>query len=85
MTLFPSGLIHYQQNLGCKPVQYISAFNSEDQGKYTVSTSIFSFPNEALTVTFNQNTNEIREIRDGLPNGIGNGREECLRRCSYMK
>ena len=51
----------------------------------TVSKQTFSFPIDTLTVTFNQSPDEIREIRDGLPDAIAKGRDECLRRCSDNK
>ena len=50
ITFFPEGLIHYQQNLGCEPVEFLSALNSEDPGVITISTRTFTLPSEALQV-----------------------------------
>jgi len=82
VVVVPQGLIHYAQNLDCKPAQFISAFNSEDPGVLTVSTRTFALPDEVLTVTFNQSPDEVEALRKGLPNTVAKGREECLRRCS---
>ena len=79
--IFPKGLIHYQQNLDCKPVTYISSFNSEDPGVVTVSTRTFSLPNEALAVTFNVNTLDIDNIKNNLPASVAKGKIECLKKC----
>lgn len=31
-AVFPVGLIHYQQNLGCEVAEYVISYNSEDPG-----------------------------------------------------
>ena len=31
-TIFPMGSIHFQANLGCKPLTFVAALNSEDPG-----------------------------------------------------
>ncbi len=84
VVVVPQGLIHYAQNLDCKPARFIAAFNNEDPGTVTVSTRTFALPNEALTVTFNQSPEEIEALKKGLPVTLAMGREECLRRCSIF-
>lgn len=79
--MFPRGLIHYQQNLSCKPAKYISILNNEDPGVVTVSLQTFEFPIEALSTTFNLPFDRIKSIKAGLPANIAKGREECIKRC----
>ena len=79
--ILPQGLIHYNQNLDCEPAKFLSALNNEDPGVLMVSTRTFELPIEALTVTFNMNPDEIRQIKDALPDTVAKGREECLKRC----
>ena len=50
VAFFPQGLIHYQQNLGCKPVTFLAALNSEDPGVVTITTRFFELPSEAIQV-----------------------------------
>lgn len=81
MTFFPQGLIHYQQNVSCKPAKYISALNSEDPGVVTISSRLFELPDEALQATFALDRSRIRGIRDAIPAGPAKGVYECLERC----
>ncbi|CAM9169943.1 unnamed protein product, partial [Heterosigma akashiwo] len=80
-TFFPEGLIHYQQNLGCEQVQYISGLNHEDPGVLTVSTRTFTFPDKALAATFNIEVDEVKALRDGLPTSPAAGQAACLEYC----
>lgn len=50
VMFYPQGLIHYQQNLGCEPVSYLGALNSEDPGIVSIMTQFFQLPSEALQV-----------------------------------
>ncbi|CAN0426793.1 unnamed protein product, partial [Scytosiphon promiscuus] len=50
VAFFPQGLIHYQQNLGCHPVTFLAALNSEDPGVVTITTRFFELPSEAIQV-----------------------------------
>ena len=52
VAFFPQGLIHYQQNLGCKPVTFLAALNSEDPGVVTITTRFFELPSEAIQVGY---------------------------------
>lgn len=83
-TFFPEGLIHYQQNLDCEPAEYISALNSEDPGVVTISTQVFTLPDEALQATFNLNAEQVKILRAGIPAGPAKGRIECLKRCNLL-
>ena len=50
VAFFPQGLIHYQQNLDCKPATFLAALNSEDPGAVTITTRFFELPSEAIQV-----------------------------------
>jgi oxalate decarboxylase/phosphoglucose isomerase-like protein (cupin superfamily) len=82
VTFFPQGLVHYQQNLGCSPVVFLSALNSEDPGVLSVASQTFLLTdNEALSSTLDQVESLSDRLRDGLPAGPAEGRRSCLRRC----
>jgi oxalate decarboxylase/phosphoglucose isomerase-like protein (cupin superfamily) len=82
-TVFPRGLIHFEQNLSCKRAKFISALNNEDPGVITVSKRTFELPDEALQTTFILSESEIESIKEKLPNSPAKGIEECIRRCGF--
>lgn len=84
-TFFPQGLIHYQQNLGCDTVQYLSALNSEDPGVVTLSNQMFTLPVESLISTLNVGTKILDRIKNDLPVGPGKGWNNCVKRCAELK
>jgi hypothetical protein len=59
-TFFPTGLIHYQMNLGCKTAKYLSAFNSDDPGSVTILLQDFMFPHQALASAFHLSESQIK-------------------------
>lgn len=76
MTVFPEGLIHYQQNLGCGKVQFISGLNSEDPGVVTVTQRLFDLPLQAVSSSLNLVESDIFSIKTGLPLNPAQGRKE---------
>jgi len=83
-TFFPHGLIHEEQNIGCEPATFISAFSSDDPGVLTISNRLFTLPEEALTSTFNITMSQVDQIRKNLPTNPAKGTSECLNRCSLL-
>lgn len=81
VTVFPQGLIHFEQNLGCEEAVFLSAFSHEDPGVLTLSNRLFDLPIQALTSTFNQNGDVINAIKSNLGVNPAKGRGECLKRC----
>jgi hypothetical protein len=79
-TFFPSGLIHYQQNLSCESVTYITALNSEDPG-VVATTQFFALPKEAIVASLNQPESTVNMLIAGLPEGPAEGREKCMKKC----
>jgi hypothetical protein len=81
-TFFPTGLIHYQMNLGCKTAKYLSAFNNDDPGVVAISLQSFMFPHQALASAFQLSESQIKSLKEALPENIAKGRDECLKLCA---
>ena len=78
---FSCYMIHFQQNLGCKPAEFIVAFNNEDPGVISIAKQRFMLPDEALEATFVLSEEEILSIRPKLPSSPAKETEECRKRC----
>lgn len=85
VTMFPRGLIHYQQNLGCETANYISGLDHEDPGVVTISTRFFAFPPEAIASALDTTDAETEYLTAGIPLNPAMGREECMQRCNPSK
>ena len=81
VMIIPQGLIHFQQNLGCGIVKYMSALNSEDPGVLAMAQQTFGLPAYALASTFNRTEAEIAVLKAGLPPGPAAGYGNCVTRC----
>jgi oxalate decarboxylase/phosphoglucose isomerase-like protein (cupin superfamily) len=84
VTIFPQGLVHFEQNNGCTRAVFLSAFSSEDPGVVTLSTRIFDLNQEALTSTFNQTDAVINSLRDSVRPNPAVDRGSCLARCGLL-
>eukprot|EP00121_Abeoforma_whisleri_P015986 Awhi_evm1s14694 len=83
-TIFPEGLIHYQQNTGCDTIQFMSTLNNADPGVVTITTNFFKLPVEGLAGSMDITPELATEIRDGLPLNIVRANEaqgQCQRTC----
>ena len=80
-TLFPQGLLHFQQNMGCEMATYLSALNSEDPGVLTVSNRLFELQVNGVAVGLNMTVEQVLALRENVPRGPAAGQAECLRRC----
>ena len=80
-AFFPQGLIHYQQNLSCKPIHLISSLNHEDPGILTITTQFFRLPEEAIEGSLGEGSDVVQQLIDGLPAAPGQGRKNCLIEC----
>ena len=85
VTVFPQGLVHFEQNLGCRKAVFLSAFSSEDAGVVTLSTRLFDFNQQSLTSTFNQTDAVINSLRESVRSNPAVGRGECLARCGLTR
>lgn len=80
-TVFPQGLLHFQQNMGCETATYISALNSEDPGVLTVSERLFDLQVNGVAVGLNMTEEQVLALKEKVPHGPAAGQAECLRRC----
>eukprot|EP00122_Pirum_gemmata_P005228 Pgem_evm4s4769 len=78
-TFFPEGLMHYQQNLGCEPVEFVSMLNNADPGVQTITTQFFQFPKEALEGALGINNRKLTKIKSNLPLNIAQAK--CKQEC----
>ena len=46
-------MVHEEQNIGCEPATFISAFSSDEPVVLTISNLLFTLPEESITSTFN--------------------------------
>eukprot|EP00122_Pirum_gemmata_P021213 Pgem_evm5s19777 len=82
-TFFPQGLIHYQQNMGCDPIEFVSMLNNEDPGVQTITTQLFQFPIEALVASFDVSKFIIRKLTRKIPLNIAVSR--CRKKCNISE
>ncbi|CAN0444968.1 unnamed protein product, partial [Ascophyllum nodosum] len=85
VTLFPQGLVHYQQNLGCSPATFVAALNSEDPGTSVITTNLFNLPIEAIKARTRAvlpvDDTDLEAIITALPTVLTTSRQECLEEC----
>ncbi|CAM9799943.1 unnamed protein product [Ascophyllum nodosum] len=81
VTLFPQGLVHYQQNLGCSQATFVAALNSEDPGTSFITTNLFNLPIEAIKAVLPVDDTDLEAIITALPTVLTTSRQECLEEC----
>ena len=85
-TLYPKGLIHFEHNLGCAQVRYLSAMNNDDPGLIIIINRVLEFPSLAMQTTFNVSQCQYLNLKNNLPvNQLVNGMEDCKKRCNKKK
>ncbi|CAF4466385.1 unnamed protein product, partial [Didymodactylos carnosus] len=80
-TVFPKGAIHFEQNIGCKPVKFVAAFNHEDPGVLTIANSFFGqFPDDIVQASLGGelSAEEFEQLKSAIPANVALGVEECL-------
>jgi oxalate decarboxylase/phosphoglucose isomerase-like protein (cupin superfamily) len=83
VMLYPKGLIHFENNLGCAPVRYLSAMNNEDPGMVTIANRIIDLPSLVLQTTLNISQCQIGTLKNSTPmNTLLSGIDECKKRCN---
>eukprot|EP00121_Abeoforma_whisleri_P002329 Awhi_evm1s2085 len=83
-TFFPQGLLHYQQNMGCDTVAFVSKLNSADPGVQTATSNFFRLPIEQVAGSLDVSVERAVELRDGLPLNIVRANKDqgqCLKQC----
>jgi len=84
-TVFPQGLIHFQQNFGCERATYLSGLNHEDPGVVTINTQIATFDKVPLASTFGISQEEVLTLFANQGGSPAVGQQECLDRCAAQK
>eukprot|EP00121_Abeoforma_whisleri_P013551 Awhi_evm1s12503 len=77
-------LLHYQQNMGCDTVAFVSKLNSADPGVQTATSSFFNLPIEQVAGSLDVSMERAEELRDGLPLNIVRANKDqgqCLKKC----
>ncbi len=84
-VVFPQGLVHFVQNLGCQNATFLAMYSDEDAGGLTISTRLFDITNQqVLTSTFNQAESVINSIRSTIRSTPAAGVGECRKRCGLL-
>ncbi|GAQ81309.1 cupin superfamily protein [Klebsormidium nitens] len=74
VTLFPQGLMHFQQEIGNAPAVLVSAFNNENPGVVPIPATTFQFPPEIIAVAFGQTSvNSVNAFFANLPANLAQG------------
>ena len=87
VSLFPQGLIHFQQNLGCEEAILLSALNAENPGVLTISPQLALFPRGPIATHFGLSVGRANTLFNGVtrnPAPLG-GTQECIDRCAAQK
>ncbi|KAJ7525620.1 hypothetical protein O6H91_17G059400 [Diphasiastrum complanatum] len=66
VTVFPRGMLHFEQNVGKTIAFYISALDSQNPGTLTSAGALFQLPTVALATTLNQTGAAVTAINSTL-------------------
>ncbi|EIN08817.1 RmlC-like cupin [Punctularia strigosozonata HHB-11173 SS5] len=86
-TVFPQGSIHFQQNTGCDPAQFIAGFGSEDPGRLDIAPALFQdLPASIVNATLGGiGVQEVSEVAAMIPLDVAFGTQACLDRCNITR
>ena len=60
----PQGLMHFQQNLGCEPVQFLGSFPSRDPGTQTLMPSFVMLPDIVIAAMTNLDPDMVTALKE---------------------
>ncbi|KAJ7299050.1 hypothetical protein O6H91_Y316300 [Diphasiastrum complanatum] len=66
VTVFPRGMLHFEQNVGKTIAFYISALDSQNPGTLTSAGALFQLPTVALATALNQTGAAVTAINSTL-------------------
>jgi len=84
-TVFPKGVIHFEQNQGCEPMIFVAAFNNEDPGVLQIAQRFFGLPPAVVGAALNIGVQEVVDIEAWIPDNVALGVDECLKRCGIKR
>jgi hypothetical protein len=82
-TIFPQGLVHYQQNNDCSPAYYTISYNSEDPGTQVTSPALEKLPAAVVAASLGVDAATYASLTASLPKAafIPNSDPDCVARC----
>jgi hypothetical protein len=84
--VYPKGSFHYQSNLGCDPVTFVSGLNSEDPGVATVAQRFFGIPPNVTDASIGDiGEAEVIRIAQSIPDSFAIGVQSCLDKCKIQR
>ena len=86
-TIFPRGSIHFEQNLGCKPMIFIAAFSAEDPGTTSVANAFFRLPTDVVEAAMGGDdlSKSVKQVQMGIPESVAFGVQECMQSCGISR
>ncbi|CAF1503246.1 unnamed protein product [Didymodactylos carnosus] len=82
VSLFPRGVIHFEQNLNCKPATFVATFNSDVPGVLTIADGFFGLPAEIVGASLGGlSVEKIEDLKQYLPKNPAIGVASCRKRC----
>ncbi|KZV78556.1 RmlC-like cupin [Exidia glandulosa HHB12029] len=86
-TVFPVGSIHFQQNIGCDPVQFVAGFGSDDPGRLDIGPALFQdLPADYVGVSLGDiGVKEVEDIAAKIPLNVAWGTQQCLDTCGLTR
>ncbi|KAJ7561829.1 hypothetical protein O6H91_03G043100 [Diphasiastrum complanatum] len=66
VTVFPRGMLHFEQNVGTEIAFFISALNSQNPGVLTAAGALFKLPVDAFAMALNQTIEAVTAINSTL-------------------
>ncbi|KZV96996.1 RmlC-like cupin [Exidia glandulosa HHB12029] len=86
-TVFPAGSIHFQQNLGCDPAQFVAAFGTDDPGRLDIAPALFQdLPADIVSASLGDiGVQEVEDIAAKIPLNVAWGTQQCLDTCGLTR
>jgi len=85
-TIYPQGAIHFQQNLECDPITFVSGLNSEDPGVLSFAQRYFGLPPEVVAASLGDlGIIEVAGLESKIPDNFALGIQSCLDRCGIKR
>ncbi|KZV97985.1 RmlC-like cupin [Exidia glandulosa HHB12029] len=81
-TVFPKGSIHFQANVGCKPVPFAAALSNEDPGTLQVAQRFFALPADVVGASLGGiGVQDVASLARLIPDNLIQATKECFASC----
>lgn len=82
-TVFPQGLVHYQQNMACTTATYTISYNDEQGAVVNAVPALFDLPKLTVMAALGINATQYGALTMALPKGtLYLGEQDCLVKCN---